>query len=84
MQSVPITTDAVSSNLDQGEVYNIMWYSLSVTCDRSIVFSGYSTNKTDRHDITEMLLKVALNTIKQTNILDETGFLKYKLAFENV
>jgi hypothetical protein len=24
MQSVPITTDAVSSNLDQGEVYNIM------------------------------------------------------------
>jgi hypothetical protein len=26
-----------------------------------------STNKTDRHDITEMLLKVALNTIKQTN-----------------
>jgi hypothetical protein len=25
MQSVPITTDIVSSNLDQGEVYNIMW-----------------------------------------------------------
>jgi hypothetical protein len=24
MQSVPITTDA-SLNLDQGEVYNIMW-----------------------------------------------------------
>jgi len=24
IQSVPITTDAVSSNLDQGEVYNIM------------------------------------------------------------
>ena len=27
-----------------------------------------STNKTDRHDITEIFLKVALNTIKQTNI----------------
>ena len=27
----------------------------------------YSTNKTDRHDITEILLKVALNTITQTN-----------------
>jgi hypothetical protein len=27
-----------------------------------------STNKTDRHDITEILLKVVLNTIKQTNI----------------
>ena len=26
-----------------------------------------STNKTDRHDITEILLKVALNTIKLTN-----------------
>ena len=26
-----------------------------------------STNKIDRHDITEILLKVALNTIKQTN-----------------
>jgi hypothetical protein len=28
-----------------------------------------STNETDRHDITEILLKVALNTIKQTNIV---------------
>jgi hypothetical protein len=27
-----------------------------------------SSNKTDRHDITEILLKVALNTIKQRNI----------------
>jgi hypothetical protein len=26
-----------------------------------------SINKTDRHDIAEILLKVALNTIKQTN-----------------
>ena len=37
-----------------------------VTCDRSVVYSWYSsfsTNKTDRHDITEILLQVALNTI---------------------
>jgi hypothetical protein len=27
----------------------------------------FSTNKTDRHDIIEILLKVALNTTKQTN-----------------
>jgi len=27
----------------------------------------FSTNKTDHHDIAEILLKVALNTIKQTN-----------------
>ena len=38
--------------------------SLSVICDRSVVFcesSGFL------HDITEILLKVALSTIKQTN-----------------
>ena len=40
-------------------------YSLSVTCDRSVVFSG-STNKIDRHDITEILLKVVLNNISET------------------
>jgi hypothetical protein len=43
---------------------------LSVTCDRSVVFFGYSaissTNKTDRHDITVILLKMALNTITLT------------------
>jgi hypothetical protein len=43
---------------------------LSVTCDRSLVFSlgtlVSSTNKTDHHDITEILLKVVLNTINQT------------------
>ena len=33
-----------------------------------------STNKTDRHEITEILLKVALNTIKQTNKLFSTIF----------
>ena len=69
MQSVPITTD-VSSNLDQGEVYNIMWLSLSVTWGRFVVFSGppiFSTNKTDCHDVTEILLKMPLNTIKQAH-----------------
>ena len=32
-----------------------------------------STNKTDRHDITEILLKVALNTIKLIIILSKTN-----------
>jgi len=32
-----------------------------------------STNKTDHHDITEILLKVALNTIKQANLPAETS-----------
>jgi hypothetical protein len=35
-----------------------------------------STNKTDRHDITEILLKVALNTIKQTHN-EESFFIFY-------
>jgi hypothetical protein len=35
-----------------------------VICDSLVVFS---INKIDRHDVTEILLKVALNTIKQTN-----------------
>ena len=42
---------------------------MSVTCGRSVVFSVIpfsSTNKTDRHDVTERLLKVALNTIAIT------------------
>ena len=42
---------------------------MSVTCGRVVVISGYSvssTNKIDRHDITEILLKVAFNTITPT------------------
>jgi hypothetical protein len=31
------------------------------------VLGVFPTNKPDRHDIAEILLKVALNTIKQTN-----------------
>ena len=38
---------------------------MSVTCDRSVV-SPVSSNKTERHHITEIVLKVALNTINQT------------------
>jgi hypothetical protein len=33
-----------------------------------------STNKTDRHDITEILLKVALNTINPNPLDNESGF----------
>ena len=50
--------------------YNIMWKSLSVTCDRSAVFFldtwVSSTNKADCYDITEIFLKVVLNTIPIT------------------
>jgi hypothetical protein len=39
-----------------------------VTCGKSVVSPGTpvsSTNKTDRHDMIEILLKVALNTISK-------------------
>ena len=63
-----------SSNPAHGDLYSIqqMSYSLSVTCHRSVVFYGdsgglvSSTNKTDHHDIIELLLKVALNTLTLT------------------
>jgi len=41
----------------------------SLTCNWSVVVFGYSvssTSKTDRHDITEILLKVTLNTTTLT------------------
>ena len=68
-KSLPITTNVVSSNSAHARCtrYNIIRSSL--TCGRSVVFSGFSTNKTDRDDITEILLKVALNTIDLTPLL---------------
>ena len=60
MQSVPITTNAKGSNPAHAA------QARSVTCDRLVVFSGYSGflhQSTDRRDIIEILLKVALNQI---------------------
>jgi len=73
MQSVTITTDAVSSNLDQGEVYNIMWESLSATCDKSIVFSGFSgffhqKNWAPRYNWNIVERGVKYNQTNKTNI----------------
>ena len=42
MQLVPITTDVVISNPASGELYNIMWWRLSMAYGRSVVFSVYS------------------------------------------
>jgi hypothetical protein len=69
LQLVPITTQVVSSKLPSCQgVFN------TTLCDKvcHLFATGQwfspgtpvsSTNKTDRHDITEILLKVALNTI---------------------
>ena len=60
----------VSSNPAHDKVYFIQHYVMKFVSDlRSVVFSGHSDsfiNKTDRHDITEILLKVALTTINLT------------------
>ena len=67
MQSVPITTNVLSSNLLRRGVLD------TTLCDKvcQLLATGQwfsqgtlvaSINKTDRHDITEILLRVALNT----------------------
>ena len=65
-QSVPTITKVVSSNPVHGEISSIQHYVIKFVSDfRQVWFSAVSfTNKTDRHEITEILLKVALNTIK--------------------
>ena len=59
---------------------------MSVTCGRSVVFSGYmyflrvsTTNETDRHEITEILLKVALST---KNTIPPTPLWKPRRTFK--
>jgi hypothetical protein len=41
---------------------------------QSRFFPVSSTNKTDRHDITEILLRVALNTITLTPIIHHSSW----------
>ena len=68
-QCIP-PTKVVSSNPTHGEVYSIQHYAIKFVSDlrqTGLWFSPgiliSSTNETDCHDITEILLKVALNTI---------------------
>ena len=64
-QSVPITTKVVSSNHPaHGEAYSIQhyvikWFFLGTPVS--------SINKTDHHDILEILLKMVLNTINNSS-----------------
>jgi len=67
VQSVLITTNVVSLNSVHGEVYSIHYVIKFVNDLRQVggflrVLQVSSTNKTDCHDITEILLKVALST----------------------
>ena len=76
MQSVPITSNVVSFNPAHGEAYSIQHYVIKFVSDLRQV-SGFlqvllvsSTNKIHRHDITEIMLKVVLCIINQTNQTD--------------
>ena len=65
---MPTTTKVVSSNPVHGEVYSIQHYVIKFVSDlqQGVISPGTpvsSTNETDRHDIADILLKVALNTI---------------------
>ena len=67
-----LTIKVMSWNPIYGEVYPIQYYVMTFVSDLWQV-GGFSpdtpvssTNKTDHHDIAEILLKVALNTITLT------------------
>ena len=76
MQSVPIISNVVSFNPTHGEAYSIQHYVIKFVSDLRHV-GGFlrvllvsSTNKIHRHDITEIMLKVVLCIINQTNQTD--------------
>ena len=84
VQSVPITTNVVSSNLTQA----IQHYVIKFVSDRSLDSQGPPvsfTRKSEPHDIllTELLWKVALNTINQTNIKADVQ-MHYMYLFNNI
>ena len=74
ISALSITTKVVSSNSAPGDVYSIQHYVVKFVSDlREVgvffhVLPVSSTNKTDSHDKTEILLKVALNTINHHQI----------------
>ena len=70
-----ITTKVVSLNPTDGEVCSIQHYMWYKVCQWHVTVRWFSpgtpvssTNKTDCHDITELLLKVVLNTITLTQM----------------
>jgi hypothetical protein len=84
-QCLIITTKVVSSNPIHVEVYSIQHYAIVCQWLPTVTLIS-STNTTDRHDITEILLKRALNIINQTKpdkkdkyqYLDQTTYKRRK------
>jgi hypothetical protein len=80
-QSVPITTKVVGLIPANGEVYTIQHWVIKFVSDlqQVSVFSRYSGFL---HEITEILLKVALNNIILT--LDQTQIFQLRNVFSNI
>ena len=74
---VSITTKVVSLNPADGQVYSIQDYVIKFVSGFLRVLWFPPPIKTDHHDITEILLKVALNTIILTLILWCNSYLFY-------
>jgi hypothetical protein len=81
----PITTKVVSSKPANGEVYSIQHYVIKFVSDLrqvgGVFFAGTSvpsSSKIDRHDITEILLKMALTLLQnsKTYIVEKLSDIK--------
>ena len=76
VQSVPVTNKVWSLNITHGEMYSMKHYVIKLVGDLRQVsgfFSGTpvsSTIKSDHHVITEILLKVVLNAITLTLVIE--------------
>jgi hypothetical protein len=83
VQSLSITTKVVSS-LRRGELDTTLCDKVCQWRATGQWFSSgspvSSINKTDHCDITEILLKVALNTIKQTNRQSKWSFTSFNMT----
>jgi homoserine acetyltransferase len=78
ISTMSITTKVVSSNPVQGEVHSIQHYVTKFVSDLTCRWFSPGTlvsitNKTNSHDITEILLTVALNTINQPTFTKHQG-----------
>ena len=58
---------------NHGEVYSIQHYVIKFVSDKLVILPVPSTNKTDHHQLTEMLLKVALDTMTITQIFKDNN-----------
>ena len=67
-------------------MYSIRHYVIKFVSDKSVFSQGTpvsSTNKTDRHDITEILLKVALSTKSSNLVTLVTNSVIYAYSISN-